>query len=192
MCCRADRMSADGGRSAPPTRIAMKPHAEQGITSQPFNGIYRFRKLSPRLGFPNTEDFQIINNIQGEPIAVAALREFPRLSRICRVSGHLLPYRCRHTRQMAPGIHVYDPRFCGLLNHACDPNAFLDMSELWLWALKDIRKGDRLTLDFATTEDRLQRQFACRCGCPCCRGWITGYDESPNADGQLFFQNWRR
>lgn len=192
MCCRADRMSADGGRSAPPTRIVMKPHAEQGITSPPFNGIYPFMELPPRLGFPTTEDFQIINNAQGEPIAIAALREFPRLSRICRISGHLLPYRCRRTRQMAPGIHVYDPRFCGLLNHACDPNAFLDMSELWLWALKDIRKGDRLTMDFAATEDRLQRQFACRCGCPCCRGWITGYDESPNADGQLFFQNWRR
>ncbi len=192
MRCRADRMSADGSRSAPPTRIVMKAHAEQALPPPPSKGIYPFVELPLSLGFPSLEDFQIVYSPQAKAKAVCALREFPRLSRICRVSGHLLPYRCRHTRQMAPGIHVYDPRFCGLLSHACDPNTFLDMSELWLWALKDIRKGDRLTIDLAMTEDKLQRQFACRCACPCCRGWITGYDETPNVDGQSFFQHWRR
>ncbi len=49
------------------------------------------------------------------------------------------------------------------------------------------KKGDRLTMDFAATEDKLLRQFACRCGCPCCRGWVIGYDESPNANGEQFF-----
>ncbi|QVW22491.1 lysine methyltransferase [Pseudomonas hormoni] len=169
----------------------MRTCADQGI-QPPSNGIYPFAELPLRLGFPSTDNFQTIYTAQGKAIAVAALREFPRLSRMCRFSGHLLPYRCRHTRQLAPGIHVYDPRFCGLINHACDPNAFLDMSELWLWALKDIKKGDRLMIDLAATEDKLQRQFACRCGCPGCRGWITGYDELPNANGQLFLQNRRR
>lgn len=169
----------------------MRTCADQGIPP-PSNGIYPFPELPLRLGFPSMDDFETIHNARGEAIAVAALREFPRLSRMCRVSGHLLPYRCRHTRQLAPGIHVYDPRFCGLLNHACDPNVFLDMSELWLWALKDIKQGDRLMIDLAATEDRLQRQFACHCGCPGCRGWITGYDEVPNANGQLFLQNRRR
>jgi hypothetical protein len=104
----------------------------------------------------------------------------------------LLPYRSRHTRQLAPDVHVYDPRFCGLLRHSCDPNVFLDMSELWLWALKDIQKGDWLSMDYAATEDKLLRQFACHCGSYNCRGWITGYDEAPNADGQPFLQQWRR
>ncbi|WP_030129673.1 SET domain-containing protein [Pseudomonas sp. QTF5] len=170
----------------------MRAHAEQGITPPSFNGIYPFKELSLRLGFPSEADFKIISNARGSAMAVEAQREFPRISRICRISGHLLPYRNRHTRQLAPGIHVYDPRFCSLLNHSCDPNVFLDMSELWLWALKDIKKGDRLTMDFATTEDKLLRQFACRCGCSCCRGWIIGYDESPNANGEQFFQHWRR
>jgi hypothetical protein len=84
-------------------------------------------------------------------------------------------------------VHVFDPRFCGLLQHACDPNVFLDMGELWLWALKDIQKGDWLTIDYAATEDKLLRQFACQCGSYKCRGWITGYNESPNADGQAFY-----
>ncbi|MGE8067618.1 SET domain-containing protein-lysine N-methyltransferase [Pseudomonas sp. NPDC089569] len=159
---------------------------------EPPAGIYPFSELPIRLGFPSLADFQILTNDTGRATVAVALREFPRISRVCRVSGHLLPYRRRHTRQLAPGVHVYDPRFCGLLRHSCDPNVYLDMSELWLWALKDIRKGDWLTMDYAVSEDRLLRQFACRCGSHNCRGWITGYDETPNADGQLFLQHWRR
>lgn len=170
----------------------MTAHVDPSVTQRPATGIYPFAELPLRLGFPSRDDFEIICDARQSAIAVATLREFPRISRICRISGHLLPYRSRHTRQLAPGIHVYDPRFCGLLGHSCDPNVFLDMSELWLWAVKDIKKGERLTIDFAATEDKLQRQFACRCGCPCCRGWIIGYDDPPNANGQLFLKNWRR
>ncbi|MCW8275742.1 SET domain-containing protein-lysine N-methyltransferase [Pseudomonas sp. PCH199] len=155
-------------------------------------GVYPSARLSLHLGFPSLADFEIHTSDTGKPVAAVALREFPRISRICRVSGHLLPYRCRNTRQLAPGVHVYDPRFCGLLRHSCDPNVFLDMSELWLWALKDIQKGDWLTMDYAATEDKLLRQFACRCGSYNCRGWIHGYEETPNADGQQFLQHWRR
>lgn len=170
----------------------MSDHAERGSTSLPPTGIYPFAELPLRLGFPSEADFQIVHNAQGSAMFVEALREFPRITRICRVSGHLLPYRRRHSRQLAPGIHVYDPRFCGLIDHSCDPNVFLDLSELWLWALKDIRKGDRLSMDFAATEDKLQRQFACHCGCHNCRGWVVGYDEVPNANGEAFFQHWHR
>lgn len=169
----------------------MKANALRKSLAPP-QGVYPFAELPLHLGFPSLADFEILSNDKGTPMAIAALREFPRISRICRVSGHLLPYRSRHTRQLAPDVHVYDPRFCGLLRHSCDPNVFLDMSELWLWALKDIQKGDWLSMDYAATEDKLLRQFACHCGSHNCRGWITGYDEAPNADGQPFLQQWRR
>jgi len=170
----------------------MKANALRKSLAPPPAGVYPFAELPLHLGFPSLDDFEILTNDKGTAKAAVALREFPRISRVCRVSGHLLPYRCRHTRQLAPGVHVYDPRFCGLLRHSCDPNVFLDMSELWLWALKDIQKGDWLSMDYAATEDKLLRQFACRCGSYNCRGWITGYDESPNADGQRFLKRWRR
>ncbi|MCP2019350.1 SET domain-containing protein-lysine N-methyltransferase [Pseudomonas laurylsulfatiphila] len=170
----------------------MKADALRKSLAPPPQGVYPFVELPPHLGYPSLADFEILSNDQGTPMAAAALREFPRISRICRVSGHLLPRRGRHTRQLARDIHVHDPHFCGLLRHSCDPNVFLDMSELWLWALKDIQKGDWLSMDYAATEDKLRRQFACRCGSYNCRGWITGFDEAPNADGQLFLQQWRR
>lgn len=170
----------------------MNVHNDHGADPASSSGIYPFASLPLRLGFPSRDDFDIICNRQGSEIAIAALREFPRISRICRISGHLLPYRSRYTRQLAPGIHVHDPHFCGLLDHSCDPNVFIDMSELWLWALKDIRKGERLNMDFAATEDKLQRQFACHCGFHNCRGWIVGYEEMPNAQGLEFLEQWRR
>ncbi|WP_339454073.1 lysine methyltransferase [Pseudomonas sp. EA_5y_Pfl2_R50] len=154
-------------------------------------GIYPFAILPVRLGFPSTSDFHIIHDDQGRAVGVEASRDFTRARRMCRVSGQLLPYRCRQTRQLQSGIHLYDSRFCGLLEHACDPNVFLDMSELWLWALKDIHCGERLTMDFAATEDKLLQQFACHCGSPRCRGWISGYDEPPSLEGQRVLRHWR-
>ncbi|MDI2591984.1 SET domain-containing protein-lysine N-methyltransferase [Pseudomonas sp. N3-W] len=170
----------------------MNPHVLPGTLAQSTDGIYPSAGLPTRLGFPSRADFEIIYDASGAAVAVTALREFMRICRICRASGHLLPYRSRHSRQLAPGIHVYDPDFCGLLRHSCDPNVFLDMSELWLWSLKDIHKGDSLTMDYVTTEDKLLQQFACQCGTPNCRGWITGYDEPPNAEGMLFLQRRHR
>jgi hypothetical protein len=155
-------------------------------------GIYPFMGLPVRLGFPSRADFEVMHDAQGTPFAVVARREFLRITRMCRVSGQLLPYRCRQTRQLQPGIHIYDPRFCGLLEHSCDPNVFIDMSELWLWALRDIQPGERLTMDYTATEDKLLRQFACDCGSAHCRGWITGYDEPPSLEGQRYLKSWLR
>ncbi|NUU37012.1 SET domain-containing protein-lysine N-methyltransferase [Pseudomonas sp. C2B4] len=170
----------------------MKANASHHSPARPPEGVYPFTELPLQLGFPSLADFKIITNNTGKPVAAMALREFPRMSRVCRVSGHLLPYRGQHTRQLAPGVHVYDPRFCGLLQHSCNPNVYLELIDLWLWALQDIQTGDSLTMDYTVSEDKLLRQFACRCGAHNCRGWITGYDEQPNADGQRFLQHWRR
>ncbi|WP_095192904.1 SET domain-containing protein-lysine N-methyltransferase [Pseudomonas sp. Irchel 3A7] len=170
----------------------MKANAWRKPLAPPPAGVYPFPEIPPELGFPSLADFEILKNNTGKSVAIVALREFPRMSRICRVSGHLLPYPCQHTRQLSPGVHVYDPRFCGLLRHSCNPNVYLELTDLWVWALQDIQKGDRLTMDYTVSEENLLRQFACRCGSHNCRGWITGYGEMPNADGQRFLQHWRR
>ncbi|PCR93222.1 SET domain-containing protein-lysine N-methyltransferase [Pseudomonas allokribbensis] len=170
----------------------MNTYALQSGSPRDTEGIYPFAGLPVRLGFPSRADFEIVQGSHAMSIAVVARREFLRITRMCRVSGQLLPYRCRQTRQLQPGIHIYDPRFFGLFEHSCDPNVFLDMSELWLWALRDIKPGDRLTMDYTATEDKLLRQFVCGCGSSHCRGWIVGYDESPNLEGQRYLQSWRR
>ncbi len=93
--------------------------------------------------------------------------------------------------QLSPRIHLYDGWFCGLLRHSCNPNVFLDTTYLELWTVQSIPADAPLTLDYASTEDALFRQFACQCGELNCRGWITGSHESLSTEGQAFMTRWR-
>lgn len=57
-------------------------------------------------------------------------------------------------------------------NHSCDPNAGYD--GLNVVALRNIKKGEELTLDYATFLDENMEPFQCNCGAKNCRGLITG------------------
>ena len=57
-------------------------------------------------------------------------------------------------------------------NHSCDPNTAYD--GLNVVALRDIKKGEELTLDYATFLDEHMEPFQCQCGTAKCRGLITG------------------
>lgn len=92
----------------------------------------------------------------------------------------------QHTLQMLPGLHVELGHSVGLLAHGCAPNCVLDMHALELLAIRPIRSGERLTIDYAQTEDRLFRQFPCDCGALECRRWISGRREPVNAAGLAY------
>ena len=66
------------------------------------------------------------------------------------------------------------------INHKCDPNcvAWIEGREIWIDALKDIRKGEELGYEYEydflpgyTVEDL--EFYGCRCGSPKCRGTIV-------------------
>ncbi len=57
-------------------------------------------------------------------------------------------------------------------NHSCDPNTAYD--GLNVVALKDIRAGEELTLDYAAFCDEHMMPFDCRCGSDRCRTRIVG------------------
>lgn len=68
------------------------------------------------------------------------------------------------------------------LNHCCEPNAVLieyegDASEsptMWVEALRTIRPGDQVTIDYAWPADAA---IPCLCGSKMCRGWVVGETE---------------
>ncbi|MBU1374435.1 MAG: SET domain-containing protein-lysine N-methyltransferase [Alphaproteobacteria bacterium] len=99
-------------------------------------------------------------------------------------TGVIGPELKQHTLQVSPGLHISETEIIGFLSHSCAPDCRLDMAASQLVALRDIRPGDLLTIDYAETEDVLYRQFACHCGAAGCRRWITGRLEAPNADGR--------
>lgn len=63
------------------------------------------------------------------------------------------------------------------LNHSCAPNAGFQ-GAIHIVALRDIRAGEQVTIDYATCVSAEHEAFrmACVCGAPDCRGVVTGED----------------
>ena len=59
-------------------------------------------------------------------------------------------------------------------NHSCDANLGM-RGEITFVAMRDIRAGEELTHDWATTDDEDYR-MECRCGAATCRKIVTGKD----------------
>ena len=61
------------------------------------------------------------------------------------------------------------------VNHSCAPNAGLQ-GQVVLVALRDIRAGDEITFDYATSDGSPYDEFECGCGARTCRGRVSGAD----------------
>ena len=103
-----------------------------------------------------------IGEFEGELIPIAEARR--RATKLRIVAIVELDRKAIDARGMRTGF-----RF---INHSCAPNTFMrrtkDRAEFY--ALRDIRKGEELTVDYE--ESHHEGRLACRCGAPGCRGWI--------------------
>jgi hypothetical protein len=162
-----------------PNAQSAAPEAEEPPQSAP-RSLYppEFEAVD---GYPTTADVVVNRTDERKGLGIYALRRFERGHRICRISGVISHEIRQHTLQITPSSHLHDPWFTGYLLHSCDPNVFLDILRFELWALKDIEVGEALSMDYASTEDVLFKQFPCLCGAGNCRGWITGRREAPDA-----------
>ena len=61
------------------------------------------------------------------------------------------------------------------VNHSCDANSGL-IGQIVLVALRDIRAGEEICFDYATTDGSPYDEFECGCGSRHCRGHVTGDD----------------
>lgn len=80
------------------------------------------------------------------------------------------------------GISRYtwiDPRIpCKFLNHSCAPTAGMRGS-VGLYALKHIRKGEEVTVDYSTIEPDPLWEMHCACGAKSCRKIIRSIQSLP-------------
>ena len=134
-------------------------------------------------GYPSAADFAIECRDPAKGKGVYAKRFFPRGTLVARIAGDIIPHRTAHSLQIAPGRHLNDLHFAGYLLHSSDPNVMVDLQALEVWTLQDIAPGAALTMDYASTEDELFRQFPCPNDS---RIWITGRKEQPNEEGQRY------
>lgn len=58
------------------------------------------------------------------------------------------------------------------INHSCAPNTFFRITpeRAEIYALRDIRRGEELTVDYG--ESQHEGRLPCRCGAPRCRGFL--------------------
>lgn len=129
------------------------------------------------------EALEVVHLDDVHGLGVRVRRGFPAGSIIHRFAGVVSDQVCQHSLQVDAGRHIGGTRYIGYLSHGCEPSCRLDMTAFALVALRDIAAGDVVTIDYAETEDRLHRQFACHCRSARCRGWIVGRNEQPDAEG---------
>jgi hypothetical protein len=62
-----------------------------------------------------------------------------------------------------------------LINHSCSPNCEVDGKglKLWIYALKDIKKGEELSYDYGFGYDENYKDFICKCRAKNCCGYIV-------------------
>jgi SET domain-containing protein len=68
------------------------------------------------------------------------------------------------------------------INHACVPNceAWIEGEHIWIHAIRDIRRGEELFIDYGLNVDSDDdpARYTCRCGSPQCRGTMLGVKPS--------------
>ena len=61
-----------------------------------------------------------------------------------------------------------------LINHSCNPNCevFGSGIKVWVYAMRDIIKGEELSYDYGFSFDKDYKNYPCRCGSSKCIGYI--------------------
>jgi len=62
-----------------------------------------------------------------------------------------------------------------LINHSCDPNCevFGSGMKVWVYAMRNIKKGEELSYDYGFSFDKDYKQYPCKCGSSRCVGYIV-------------------
>ena len=62
-----------------------------------------------------------------------------------------------------------------LINHSCNPNCEVSGVGLkvWVYAIRDIIKGEELSYDYGFGYDEYYKDFPCKCGSKNCVGYIV-------------------
>jgi D-alanine-D-alanine ligase-like ATP-grasp enzyme len=119
-----------------------------------------------------------VRDIQAGEVVFRGEERAQRLVTRSHVERHWPPSQVEVFRRYAlptgGDVHILwdaDPNEWSPQNHSCDPNtAYRGLN---LLAVRDIRSGEELTLDYAACCDETMASFQCQCGSPNCRGEIS-------------------
>jgi hypothetical protein len=121
-------------------------------------------------------------------LGVIATQGIKKGESVCVFGGAIVPKKeiDKYNKNLGDfGIQISDDFFIvpttreeleetGVFNHSCDPNCGFSNS-ITLVAIRNVKKGEELTLDYAFSESCTQ-EFKCNCGSPNCRKIIKATD----------------
>ncbi|HKA17354.1 MAG TPA: SET domain-containing protein-lysine N-methyltransferase [Blastocatellia bacterium] len=128
-----------------------------------------------------------VSSIQGR--GLFAVEPIQQGEIVCIKGGHIFDRETLHRLTISLGpaeIQIAEDFFIGPLeqseregcmifsNHSCEPNIGVQ-GQIVFVALRDIKPGEELTHDWATTDDD-DYEMECNCGAQSCRGTISGQD----------------
>lgn len=150
-------------KPADPTHPKQSIHANRCPANAKFNG-----------------GVETIQNALGQ--AVKASRNFSPRELVLRGWGEHSPSRTKHTIQVDTASHIVPEKPFVWLNHSCEPNCGLlirpEHCTLELYALRPIKAGEEITVDYATFERQIDfMPKVCLCGSKKCRISVTGYKD---------------
>ena len=137
-------------------------------------------------GHPTSAQFIVVETGDERGRGLKGKVVFKKDKCVAKLSRVLVDHTTLDTIQITPTLYFSDQWFCRFLLHSCDPGLEIDVANLEVRALRDIFPGEYLTIDYATNDDTITFQFACNCGAPNCRTWITGRAEEINDEGRSF------
>jgi len=118
---------------------------------------------------------------------LVAARPIRKGALLFREEGELTPLQTKYSYQVGWDIH-YEPKGpSAFINHSCEPNAFMKVTpggKPRFYALRSIRQGEEIVIDYATFEYRTAvfSNVECLCGSPKCRKNVRGYHALSEAD----------
>ena len=148
-------------------------------------------RAATRRSAPHDQPYEVRRSrIHGR--GVYATRVIPAGTRVVEYLGERISHEEADARYEEKGqedghtfLFVVDDKICidagvdgneaRYINHSCDPNAGL-VGQVVLVALRDIRAGEEICFDYATSDGSPYDEFECHCGGKTCRRHVTGDD----------------
>jgi hypothetical protein len=104
------------------------------------------------------------------PMAGKVIRKVYRTKSDLRIGKTWVPIG--RNLWMAPGFPIK------FMNHSCDANLGFKTPRR-VYAIRDIKKGEELTIDYSTVEYVIFWKMRCHCGSSKCRHWMTSIQLLP-------------
>ena len=130
---------------------------------------------------PYSHFLKVINTHAGRQVISKFSIEKGEIVRTLK--GNILPHPTRTSIQIGTGKHIED-KFGRFINHSCSPTVAVCSfkKEPYIYAMRDIVKGNTITFDYTLTELQITSPFVCSaCGAniphdKSCREIMYGYN----------------